>query len=357
MKALAGLAMVTAGLWGQDAPAVEALRRQADRLEGAIRNKEWGAAQKEAGALRRAAEELRDQEAAGRSRRQVAQFLAALPGNVESVLVAPQPVEFRERDPRIGQPMQVAARLVAARMALELDAFPPAITVRFGATAAREFRIPAADANGRVKLGGFEMKACSVAGKYETVADVENAAERMAGFAVGVVEKKAGSRDAQYFWTKVEPDTVLACNNRDMMREILTAWNTGAGSALLPPGHAIWPHVDREAAAWGIRLRPAAPDVGTDFRNFDPSLVNGMVGSDFDAFAFSLGRGQAGPKAVFLAPGAANPWNGPGGMFAMMVPRKTVRKGDAWVYVSSDGITQEQEIMVFLSILGHGFFI
>jgi hypothetical protein len=200
----------------------------------------------------------------------VAQVLSWLPEDTETILVANKPFAMpRSKEPDDSQPERerTLADLPEAFELLPLSLFElkdgllqnylAGQTVEIAVEGSRHFRNPGG--LGELPHEGCQIAVLAVATATRTASFLKrfsNVAVRVdsvAGQKIPVFEEKLENDVWTTFVAFPKPNLVLACTNRDYLREVLERIGGKAGRRALSDTLAEWKFVGAEAPFWGFR--------------------------------------------------------------------------------------------------------
>ena len=296
---------------------------EVQQLSQAMDSGDWQQAARHSSRLEALVIAQRDSVLRGASAERINQVLSWLPTDTETIVVAQQPFKLVERD----QNVEPAALAMAQGYVLHLLAagdegrfLKPleGSTIRFSVVAARNFAVHQPDKNDSIPLGMIAWEGCAVYG-FATPIPAELFPKQpdtvIAAHQVWTTTGKdydstetggATERSGTYLATLLQPDELLACNDRGFFSWVLdrlSASTKGSQFESWPE----WKQVDRSAPLWGMRhLRAhSAESDPTDIR------TGGMLGfTDDKAIGITLQVGGPGGKvqARLLTPTTQDPW-------------------------------------------------
>ena len=238
----------------------------------------------------------------------------------------------------------------------------------------RHFRAPAS-------LGGMPYEGCQIAVLAEAVAgrgdsfvkqlpDVGLKLDNLAGETITVFEQKLESDIWTIYVAFPKPNLVLACTNRDYLRDVLERIGGKAGQRALDERLPEWKYVGTAEPFWGLRhydrsqagRDPTSPFVDRNVLGFADGQASGI------AFRFDPGKGNVGTISYFSntrdilgflerqtplsMKGLVDP------TIKVPVRYREVTSGVAEVeYELGDALPVSLFLFVVVSVLGHGIYL
>jgi hypothetical protein len=252
--------------------------------------------------------------------KEVDRLIDALPENTETVVVAQQPFTLSEPDSNTERGALTTARGYILGLLGAADDEKPlkalyGSTLRYAVLAARKFANHPPDGSDAAPLGLIAYQGCSAyafANRVDQLAFQEPPDTTIAAHQVWTATGKqysqardATPRSETYLMTLLNPDLLLACNNRDFFSSVVASFDRRSKGTLLQR-LPEWKQVNRSAPVWGLRhfiaeaaaTDPTYPSNGGLLGN----KVTGAIGTVFEV-------GPEGKvRALWLSTSNENPW-------------------------------------------------
>jgi hypothetical protein len=289
------------------------LPKLTDELEVAIKAADWPKAAQLSRSLREAVREARDQSMAASGDKLVDSILTWLPADTETLVVAQQPFTLNQADQsKLPGALEMAQGYVLGLLvAAEKETLYASLvgrTVQRAALSARRFgeEPPNLPSGGRGSgLGMIFYQGCAVYAFTEPVPDsvlTRPPDETIMGHRVWV--SKGSQRDLPdsdtYFVSLLKPDLMLACNNREFFREMVSRRDGPSQPRALPADLPEWKLVDRTAPLWALCHYAGKGEIllaalGPEFGEVEPTGVT-----------LEFGVAPNGARARMIS--KSNPW-------------------------------------------------
>jgi hypothetical protein len=270
-------------MFAQQADPRPELLRLADELDTAIRAGDWNKAAALSDTLKGTASDARNQSMAKGGSELGDQILDWLPTDTEVIVVAQQPFKVPAADrSALADTLVMAQGYVLGLLgAAEKESLYKALagrTIRLAALGAREFANHAPGPQDMLPLGLIAYQGCAIYSFLEPVSESifqRKPEESVMGHPVWI--SKGSQNDFKetdtYFVAIPNPNTMLACNNRDFFTQMAARMAVRQTPRALPATLPEWEQVDRSAPLWAVR------HIRADRAQQDPSQA-GMLGPD-----------------------------------------------------------------------------
>ncbi|MGC2661235.1 MAG: hypothetical protein WA324_25055 [Bryobacteraceae bacterium] len=248
-------------------PSQEELLSLTDQLRSAMAAGDWKAAASLSASLSDAVRQARNSSLQATNSKQIGSVLSWLPKDTETIAVAQQPFTVPASNAQ-----KQADALTAARGYI-LNLLSPFVdehamtpldgrTLRYSVIAARKYRNHQASGNDALPLGMIAFEGCGVYALADPIQDSAFSQPpnlMILGRSVWSVEHDLGGQPTgstpiyeTSFLTRIEPDTLLACNDKSFFSSVLSQLPSASQTSrfeALPE----WKQIDRLAPVWGLR--------------------------------------------------------------------------------------------------------
>ena len=315
MRRLVGLFFLSAAITAAQPAAKDDVLRLADQLDAVIQARDWAQAAQISRALKRAAEEARNQSMTAQESELADSILAWLPPDAPTLVVAQQPFTLLGRDDRkLPTALQMAQSYVLGPLAAaEHENLSKALagrTVRLAAIGARGFGEEAEQApspNSPTPLGMIPYQGCGVYSFTEPVGESifgRPPDDSIMGYRVWVSRgTQNDTKDREtYLVALIKPDLLLSCNHREFFQEMVTRMASAKQPRALSANLPEWKYVDRGAPLWGI----------SHYTEKQKEMIAGLSGSgaNIDPAGITVAFGLGGDVTKALLISKSNPWQG-----------------------------------------------
>jgi hypothetical protein len=279
-----------------------------DELEASIQAGDWAKAAKLSQSLRGAVQDARNESMAAGGSKLVDSILAWLPADTVTLVVGQEPFTISERD-RTKTPNALEGAqsyvlgLLAAAEKENLMKELSGRTVRLAALGARGFGEEHAGDQG-TGLGMIRYQGCAVYAFTESVAESilgRTPEESIMGHRVWISKgSQNDSRNTEtYLVALLKPDLMMACNDREFFREMVSRMDMPSQRRGLPPGLPEWKQLDRTVPLWAISHYDG---------NGLLQAVLARAGNDFEATGVTIEFGLAAGAVRARMLAKSDPW-------------------------------------------------
>ncbi len=349
------ISLLAASTLAAQAPTRADLLKLTDQLETAIDAGDWSKAAQLSRTLRAAVQEARNQSMAAAGNELADSILSWLPVDTETLVVAQEPFTIAAEDQtNIPSALSGAQAYVLGLLnAAEGESLFKALvgrTVRLAALGARRFgeestgdRPPGQQSTSR---GTVSYQGCAVYAFAEPLPDpilARPPEESIMGNRAWISQgsENDAAADETYLVSLLKPDLMMACNNRDFFREMVSRMGSAQQTRALPPDLPEWKQLDRTAPLWGIS-------------HYSGNIIPSTAGSEFAAtgvtVAFGLPFGAAQARII----SKSDPWKEllDDSEFKDMATSHEISEGVWEVSVAGRAEAAPIAILVLMSALG-----
>jgi hypothetical protein len=316
------LLLCACALFGQE-PSGDPKNLQAlmESLRLAMEGGDWKTAAELSSSLKNAVIGERDRTLARDSKEQIDRLIDALPENTETIVVAQQPFTLSKPDPNTEHGALTTARAYILGLLGAADDEKPlkalyGSTLRYAVLAARKFANHPPDDNNVLPLGLIAYQGCGVYAFANLVAQLafpgppdSTIAAHQVWTATGEQHSQARdatSRSETYLITFLNPDLILACNDKEFFSSVVTSFDRRSKGTLLQR-LPEWKQVDRSVPVWGLRhfieeasaTDPTHPNNG----DFVGEKLTGAIGTVLEVDP------EGKVRALWLSTSKENPWD------------------------------------------------
>jgi hypothetical protein len=313
VRRLVALFFLGAAIAAAQPSAKDDVLKLTDQLDAAIQAGDWAQAAQISRALKRAAEDARNQSMAVQGSELADSILAWLPPDAQTLVVAQQPFTVVERDERkLPSALQMAQSYVLGPLgAAEKENLFRALagrTVRLAAIGARAFGEEPEEApapNSPAPLGMIPYQGCGVYAFTEPVGQSifgRPPEDSIMGYRVWVSKgTQNDTKDREtYLVALIKPDLMLSCNHREFFQEMVARMALARQPRALPANLSEWKYVDRTAPLWGI----------SHYTEKQREMVAGLSGpgANIEATGLTVAFGLGGDVTKARVISKSNPW-------------------------------------------------